>query len=569
MKRGKIMKLAVAYCRVSTDLEEQQHSIQEQQLQWLEFFKNSNTQPAQCGLICHRTIKGYRADGKPIKGELITEKRADGLYVDEGISGTSLKNRKAFQQMIEDAKLKKFDTIYVEDVTRFTRSIEDGIKVIKDLREIGVAVYFRKEGFDSLDTSKESELGFRVIFSQEESKAKSDRMKWAFRRIHQCGGWNGSPPYGYIAKKSRLSIDEEQAKVVRLIFDLYTKQHYGIGKITNKLNDENIPTQKGAYWGHSMVANLLRNKIYTGTMIQNKEESYDLTRHTRKQVPEEEQVVIHNEELRIIDDDLFKLTEIELLRRQEEFNYGNLPKSEHLFSTLLYCNFCGGAYRRRRRNTKEDKYYWLCSVHERRGRAARGNFRFCPGGKNSIHEEELEQAIKFEIANLKKSNADIIFNSYMNKKFADVEEINLDSLKEQNKALNDEMRLLRRDLQNGLITDEIYSEQVKELTKEISNVKADILRVERIEIEKEHHRELFSQYKKAIHNIDVDNLSNSLLKEIFFKIYVTHKTVGGTQKVFLRFVYRFLDLTDDLIFNDDVETTNVWIPIDAYKQNNS
>ena len=95
------------------------------------------------------------------------------------------------------------------------------------------------------------------------------------------------------------------------------------------------------------------------------------------------------------------------------------------------------------------------------------------------------------------------------------------------------------------------------------------MRVERIEIEKEHHRELFSQYKKAIQSIDVENLSNSLLKEVFYKIYVTHKTVSGKEKVFLRFVYRFLDLTDDLIYNDDGETTNVWIPIDAYKQNNS
>lgn len=560
------MKLAVAYCRVSTDLEEQQHSIQEQQSQWLEYFKNSDAKPAQCGLICHRTIQGYRTDGKPIKGELVTEKRLDGLYVDEGISGTSLKNRKAFQQMIEDAKLKKFDIIYVEDVSRFTRSIEDGIKVIKDLRELGVAVYFRKEGFDSLDTSKESELGFRVIFSQEESKAKSDRMKWAFRRIHQDGGWNGSPPYGYTAKKSRLSINEEQAKIVRLIFDLYTKKHYGIGKITNQLNDEKIPTQKGAYWGHSMVANLLRNKIYTGTMIQNREESYDLTRHTRKQVPEQEQVIIHNEELRIIEDDLFKLTEIELLRRKEEFNYGNLPKAEHLFSTLLYCNFCGGAYRRRRRHTKDEKYCWLCSVQERYGRATRGNFRYCPGGRNAIDEEELEKVIKYEILNLQKTNADILFEEYMNKKFADVEEFDINSLQEQNKSLNDEMRQLRKDLQNGLITEDIYGEQVKELATEISNVKADILRVERIEIEKQHHKELFLQYKKAIQNIDVNNLTNSILKDVFYKIYVTHKTVKNKEKVYLRFVYRFLDLTDEMIYNDDVESVNLWIPIDAYKQ---
>ena len=159
-------RLAVAYCRVSTDHEEQKKSIQEQQAEWLEKFAETGSRNAQVGLLCHREIKRIDENGKAVKGKLIIEPRTDGLYIDEGISGKSLQNRKAFQQMIQDAKLKKFDMIYVEDVSRFSRSMEDGYLAIKDLRDIGVGVYFRKEGWDSLDLSKDFELQLLLCIAQ-------------------------------------------------------------------------------------------------------------------------------------------------------------------------------------------------------------------------------------------------------------------------------------------------------------------------------------------------------------------------------------------------------------------
>ena len=127
------MNIAVAYCRVST--KKQEEALKDHQEQWEEIFVDEGYEFANTGIF-------YRKDGyKEFK---------KGLYIDEGISAKEYKkHRKAFQQMIEDAMLGKFKQIFVEDTTRFARNVEDGMKIIKDLREHNVNVYFRKEKLKS------------------------------------------------------------------------------------------------------------------------------------------------------------------------------------------------------------------------------------------------------------------------------------------------------------------------------------------------------------------------------------------------------------------------------------
>ena len=191
------MKLCVAYCRVSTDHEDQKNSIEEQKKQWLELFSQVGYYPAKVGLL-------YKKDG--------SKQIVHGIFADEGISGTSLRNRKAFETMLEYAKKKAFDIIYVEDISRFTRNVEDGIKVIKDLREIGVAVYFRKENINTLKADKDFEITLRMAIYQEESRVKSERIKWAINRLHLKGGWNSGSPYGYDVVKGFLQVNQQEAK---------------------------------------------------------------------------------------------------------------------------------------------------------------------------------------------------------------------------------------------------------------------------------------------------------------------------------------------------------------------
>lgn len=550
-------RLAVAYCRVSTDHEEQKTSIAEQQRQWLEMFSQTGVKHAETGLLCHRQITRIREDGKAVKGKLITEERADGLYIDEGVSAKSVQNRKAFQRMIEDAYRHKFDMIFVEDVSRFSRSMEDGVKTIKDLRAIGIGVYFRKEGWSTLDPSKDFEFQLRLSISQEENRAKSERVKWGLSRLRQKGGWDSTPPYGYDKKNGFLQVNEIEAQYIKLMYNLFTVKMWGLGKIAKELNRLEAPTKRGGNtWRPSQISGMLQNEIYTGRQSTHKIESFDITRGLKKNIDPSEWVVTQNEDLRLIDDDLFSLTQVEYKRRSENYAFGARRSCETLLSGLLFCAHCGNTLRRKKRNsyikkdgTKTDKgYVWVCRLVDSYGSKQKGKGGICTSERNQIIEEELIRAIQYEIEELKASNNDGFFKLYMQEKFRDIKEKNPKILEQQLIDLNGEMRQLRQDRRDNLLDDDIYREQLQQLNEEIRAVKAELSRIERTEEERKHKIELYEAYKKSLQEVDTDNLDNATLKKIFHKIFVSYKKGSNGKKTpLLRFVYKFLDVTNDEI----------------------
>ena len=572
MKTTSTVKLGAAYCRVSTDHEEQKKSIQEQQAQWLEFFAQTGARPAEVGLICHREIKRINEDGTVVKGKLITERRTNALYVDEGISGKSLQNRKAFEQMIADAKLKKFDMIYCEDVSRFSRSMEDGYTVIKDLRDIGVGVYFRKEGWDSLDLTKDFELQLRLSIAQEENRSKSARIKWAMGRLRQKGGWSSTPAYGYDKVDGFLQINEEEAKYVKMVFDWFTVDHWGQGKIARKLNEIKAPTKRGGEWRDRQIQKMLRNQIYTGKQVTHRVETYDITRHTQKQIDPSEWVVVQNEALRIISDDVFSIAQVEYDRHSELYKRGARQSSEQLLSGILYCAHCGSCFSRKKRNhhvkkdgTITDKgYIWTCHIYDVYGGANKTG-GLCTGERIQVIEDDCIKAIQYEIKGLKESNTDSFFKLYMQDRFKGIDAKDKKTLEQRNIALNGEMRQLRQDKRDGLIDDDIYKEQMKELNREIGEVKADLSRLDRVAEEKKHQIELYEAYKQAIQEVDIDNLTNAVLKSIFYKIYVSYtKDSNGRKTPTLRFVYKFLDSTNEDILHAQGGNNNLHIFTSLY-----
>ena len=546
-------KLAVAYCRVSTDHEEQKKSIQEQKAEWLEKFSENGSKNARVGMLCRREITHVDENGKVTKGKYITELRTDGLYIDEGISGKSVRNRKAFQQMIEDAKLKKFDMIFVEDVSRFSRSMEDGYNVIKDLRDIGVGVYFRKEGWDSLDTTKEFELQLRLSLAQEDNRAKSERIKWALDRLRQKGGWSSTPACGYDKVNGFLQKNEEEAKYVQMVFDWFTVEHWGQGKIARKLNEIGAPSKRGGAWRDRQIQKMLRNVIYTGKQVTHRVETYDITRRTYKEIDPNEWVVTQNEDLRIISDDTFELAQVEYDRHSELFRRGARQSSTQLLSGILYCAHCGSSFSRKKKNhhvrkdgTVADKgYVWTCHIYDAYGGANKVG-GICSGERIQVIEDDCIKAIQYDIKCLKSSNTDSFFNHYLEEKYKDLEGANIDDLKEKETALNGEMRQLRQDRRDSLIDEDVYKEQMSELNTEIGSVKTNISRLERLEEDKSHLIELYKAYKKTIQEVDVDNLTNSVLKTIYYKIIVSYrKDATGKKTPTLHFIYKFLDSTND------------------------
>ena len=472
------MKIA-AYCRVSTEKEAQIDSLEKQ----IEFF-NEFTQK-----------NGY---------ELYK------LYADEGISGKQIKNRKQFQQMMKDAKAKKFERVVVKDVSRFARNTVDLLQSIRELKSYGIQVDFLNNG-EVMEGGSEFILTILGAMAQQESANMSKRVKFG-KDITAKKGRVPNLVFGYDkipGEKYTLKINEEEAKIVKEIFESYVYKGMGTTKIAWELNDRGIRTKKTkSKWVQTSIVRMLKNPIYTGRVTNKKSEITDFITGSRKDLPEEDWIVADKPEMRIISDELFNRTQEILEQRSNEFKLKNKrEKTEYVFSTLIYCKHCGYSFRRIKRKYTDDgpEYIrWVCS-----GRNSMG-VNHCPN-TTVIDEEELLNAIKeylksiisnkknfmkavekeFEkITALRENNErseesllkEIEKVTVKKQKYMEMfqnEVINMQELKQYTNPLNEDISRLERELK--LITSEIKEKDVleKELTKTIKTVD-DILNNETI-----------------------------------------------------------------------------------------
>lgn len=502
------MKIA-AYCRVSTEKEAQIDSLEKQ----IEFFNEFTKK------------NGY---------ELYK------LYADEGISGKQIKNRKQFQQMMKDAKAKKFERVVVKDVSRFARNTVDLLQSIRELKSYGIQVDFLNNG-EVMEGGSEFILTILGAMAQQESANMSKRVKFG-KDITAQKGRVPNLVFGYDKipnERYTLKINEEEAKIVKEIFESYVYKGIGTTKIAWDLNDRGIRTKKTkSKWVQTSIVRMLKNPIYTGRVTNKKSEITDFITGARKDLPEEDWIVVERPEMRIISDELFNRAQEILAQRSNEFKLNNKrEKTEYVFSTLIYCKHCGYSFRRIKRKYKEDgpEYIrWVCS-----GRNSMG-VNHCPN-TTVIDEEELLSAIKtylksiisnkknfmkavekeFEkITKLRESNErseesllkEIEKVTTKKQKYMEMfqnEVINIQELKQYTNPLNEDIARLERELK--LITSEIKEKDVleKELTKTIKTVD-DILNNQTI---------TNAMLKTIIDVIEVDSDSNvevrlKLLNEI-------------------------------------------------------
>ena len=502
------MKIA-AYARVSTEKESQVESFEKQ----IEFFNEFTKK------------NGY---------ELYK------LYADEGISGKQIKHRKQFQQMMLDAKAKKFDKVVVKDVSRFARNTVDLLQSVRELKSYNVQVDFLNN-VEVMEGGSEFILTILGAMAQQESANMSKRVKFGKDITAQKGrvpnivfGYDKMPNERYI-----LKINEEEAKLVKEIFESYVYKGWGTTKIAWDLNDRGIRTKRDkAKWVQNGIVRMLKNPIYTGRVTNKKSEVTDFITGTRKDIPEDEWIVVERPEMRIISDELFNKAQEILAQRSNEFKLNNKrEKTEYVFSTLIYCKHCGYSFRRMRRKYSETgKEYirWVCS-----GRNSMG-VNHCPN-TTVIDEEELLNAIKVYLKSIIKNKKN--FMKAVEKEFEKItklrennerneesllqeiekvtnkkqkymemfqnEVINIKELKEYTNPLNEDIARLERELK--LITSDIKEKDVleKELTKTIKTVD-DILNNQTI---------TNAMLKTIIDVIEVDSDSNvevrlKLLNEI-------------------------------------------------------
>lgn len=499
---------SVSYTRVSTNSEKQKTSIESQKAYYTDKFNSKGYEVAQAGAIC-------KANGT------ITH-MSNGIYADEGISGTSYKHRKAFTLMIEDAKAGKFDIIFVKSFSRYARSTIDGLKTCEELREIGVGVFFEDYNICSISEDKDFELALFFSMAQKESQNKSYNVKWGLRRRQESQKWRGTPPYGYYKDEAgEFQVDTEKAKAVNLMVDMYLAGE-GVSKIVGALRAGNYPTYGRGDWCATHIRNMLRQELYNGHYYTHTMENTTIKDHSKKEyVPREEQIHTELPHCKIIDDERWSRVQAERERRAKlhEENGGYRERNTYLFSNLLYCE-CGNAYRPKVDNRPVKRgldpvVYWRCGDQDKYGQSSR-----CPSlNKEGFHfrQDIVEEAVKQEILRMKQDKEHLL-QLFMIKEVlstgiplteGELAEMYTKKLQLENNI----KKILFRD-------DTVYEDMLKELEDELRTVKNTINMQGQREGIIKRDKEAFDRYIKDLEEVDVENLDNATLKRLFYKIHI-------------------------------------------------
>lgn len=510
------MKIA-AYCRVSTEKEAQIDSLEKQ----IEFFNEFTKK------------NGY---------ELYK------LYADEGISGKQIKHRKQFQQMMIDAKAKKFDKVVVKDVSRFARNTVDLLQSVRELKSYGVQVDFLNNG-EVMEGGSEFILTILGAMAQQESANMSKRVKFG-KDITAKKGRVPNLVFGYDKipdERYTLKINEEEAKIVKEIFESYVYKGIGTTKIAWNLNDRGIRTKRTkSKWVQTSIVRMLKNPIYTGRVTNKKSEVTDFITGTRKELPEEEWIVVERPEMRIISDELFNRAQELLEQRSNEFKLNNKrEKTEYVFSTLIYCKHCGYSFRRiKRKYTADGPEYirWVCS-----GRNSMG-VNHCPN-TTVIDEEELLNAIKIYLQSIIKNKKD--FMKAVEKEFEKITKLRENNERSEESLLKEiEKVTVKKQKYMEMFQNEIIN--IQELKKYTNPLNEDIARLERelklITSEIKEKDVLEKELNKTIKTVD-DILNNQTITNAMLKTIIDVIEVDSDSNVEVR-----LKLLNEIGTNEPVIT---------------
>ncbi len=281
-----------------------------------------------------------------------------------------IKKRESFQKLMEDAKKGEFNIVIVKDISRFARNTVDFLQSIRQLKALGIETIFLTSNQTVLGNS-EFVLTIFGALAQEESANTSKRVKFG-KKINAEKGRVPNFVYGYDKIKGdyfNLTINEKEAEVVKKIFNLYLNEGNGANKIAQILNSEGYKTKRNCNWSQNAISRILTNPIYTGKIINGKEEVEDFLTGVRKKKDSEYWHIIEKPELSIINNEDFEKVQAILKKRNIDFNLNKQRESnKHLFSTLIRCSCCGYSFRRLERVYRNTYIKWVCSGRNAKGR---------------------------------------------------------------------------------------------------------------------------------------------------------------------------------------------------------
>ena len=288
-----------------------------------------------------------------------------GVYADEALTGTK-ENRENFQRLLADCRSGKMDMVITKSISRFARNTVTLLETVRELKNMGVDVFFEEQNIHSLSADGELMLTVLASYAQEESLSASENQKWRVKQKFSNGQPWRTYMLGYRYDGEQLVIVPEEAAIVRSIFADYLDGK-GFLAIMKRLNESGILTQQGFTWHQSAVQRVLRNYAYTGNLLlQTKLRENHLTKRTVVNRGELPQYHIQNSHEPIIDMDTYKAVQIEMAHRADQFGKPQTTVT-YPFTGIITCAECGKHYRRKMKKTGP---VWICSTYNTLGKAA-------------------------------------------------------------------------------------------------------------------------------------------------------------------------------------------------------
>ena len=296
-----------------------------------------------------------------------------GIYTDEGISGTGTIKREGFLRMMEDCRAGKLDQIITKSVSRFGRNTLDCLVNVRELKALGVDVYFEKENIHTLTAEGEMLLSLIAAVAENESVAMSENVQWGLRRKYESGSLNSIPLgkcLGYRKdKQGNLEIVEEEAAIVRRIYQSFL-DGMSITEIAVDLEKEGIRSDQGnAVWSLSSFQKILRNELYKGDFLFQKTYNQDpLTKRRIKNRGELPKYYVEGSHQGIVDPETWACVQLEMQRQEVYCKAHDITRYHHYneenpLSSRITCTTCGSTYMllRSKRTEDEGRAYWRCS----------------------------------------------------------------------------------------------------------------------------------------------------------------------------------------------------------------
>lgn len=489
-----------AYCRVSTDEEDQLNSLENQIGYYTEYIRN------------HENWELYE------------------VFYDEGLSGTTIRHRDGFNKMIQAAYSGKFKLLITKEVSRFARNTVDTLQYVRELKRRDVGVIFTLDGIDTRQNDGELRLTIMASCAQEESRKTSERVKWGQKRQMEKGVVFGRDMLGYIVRNGQLFINEEEAETVRLIFHKYVNEGKGTFVIARELYEAGISPKRVKEWSNTVILRVLRNEKYVGDLLQKKTYTPDFLTHAKKyNRGAEEQVFIPNHHEAIIDRQTWNRAQVELHRRSLSLEAKRKHSNRYWCSGKLICGECGKSCVSRTKTRNGEVIYkkWCCIEMVKHGRKkidVIGNEVGCD--TQLVAEQSLRDAMSYVLKHLI-TNRDSIIQEMANE---------ICQIRRENKDKGQETDALTRKIQNielkkrkavdlvldGLLSKEELKQQTEYYDEEIKRYQKKLNQIQRFDNDKQEKIDNIKAYMEEIRKIiDFDCDNDMVYREMLncIKIY--------------------------------------------------